>query len=63
MDEKFTQRIALSTFFFLSGLTFASWASRIPTIKTFFDLNEAELGSLLLAMPLSSLVGVPISGC
>lgn len=62
MDEKFTQRIALSTFFFLSGLTFASWASRIPTIKTFFDLNEAELGSLLLAMPLSSLAGVPISG-
>lgn len=62
MDEKITQRIALSTFFFLSGLTFATWASRIPTIKTFFDLNEAELGSLLLAMPISSLVGVPISG-
>ncbi len=62
MDVKVTQRIALSSFFFLSGLTFATWASRIPTIKTFFDLNEAALGSLLLAMPISSLVGVPISG-
>ncbi|MDP5092643.1 MAG: hypothetical protein NWQ17_05005, partial [Polaribacter sp.] len=62
MDVKVTQRIALSSFFFLSGLTFATWASRIPTIKSFFHLNDAELGSLLLAMPISSLVGVPISG-
>ena len=41
MEEKVKQRIALGTFFFLSGLTFATWASRIPTIKTFFNLNEA----------------------
>ena len=38
------QRIALSSYFFLSGLCFATWASRIPTIKEFFNLNEAELG-------------------
>ncbi len=46
----------------MSGFAFASWASRIPTIKAEFDLNEAELGSLLLALPISSLVGLPISG-
>jgi MFS family permease len=62
MHTKEIQRIALGTFFFLSGLTFASWASRIPTIKTFFNLNEAELGTVLLAMPISSLIGLPISG-
>jgi len=62
MEEKVKQRIALGTFFFLSGLTFATWASRIPTLKTFFDLNEAELGTILLAMPISSLIGLPISG-
>lgn len=62
MDEKVTQRIALGSYFFLSGLVFATWASRIPTIKTFFQLNEAALGSLLLAMPISSLIGVPFSG-
>jgi len=56
------QRIALSTFFFLSGFSFSSWASRIPTIKTALDLNEAELGSILLTMPISSLIGLPISG-
>lgn len=62
MELKVKQRVALSTYFFLSGLCFATWASRIPTIKIFFDLNEAELGSLLLAMPISSMVGLPISG-
>jgi len=56
------QRIALSTYFFLSGLCFATWASRIPTIKDFFNFNEAELGSVLLAMPISSLIGLPFSG-
>jgi MFS family permease len=62
MDLKNKQRIFLSVFFFLSGFCFSSWASRIPTIKTKFDFNEAELGSILLSMPISSLVGLPISG-
>ncbi|WP_147676207.1 MFS transporter [Algibacter pacificus] len=62
MELRVKQRIALSVYFFLSGICFASWASRIPTIKTFFDLNEAELGTILIAMPISSLIGLPISG-
>lgn len=62
MQSKTKQRAALSTYFFLSGLCFATWASRIPTIKDFFDFNEAELGTVLLSMPISSLIGLPISG-
>lgn len=62
MESKNAHRIALSIYFFLTGLIFASWASRIPTIKTFFNLNEAELGTILVAMPISSLIGLPISG-
>ena len=62
MQLKTKQRIALSTYFFLNGLCFATWASRIPTIKDFFNFNEAELGTVLLAMPISSLIGLPISG-
>ncbi|MHB1179747.1 MAG: MFS transporter [Daejeonella sp.] len=56
------QRLSISLFFFISGISFASWTSRIPTIKTMFNLNEAELGTLLLAMPIGSLIGLPISG-
>jgi MFS family permease len=62
MISKNTQRIFLSLFFFLSGFSFSTWASRIPTIKTAFDFNDAELGSILLAMPIGSLLGLPISG-
>jgi MFS family permease len=62
MDVKNRQRVFLSLFYFLSGFCFSSWASRIPTIKTNFDYNEAELGTILLFMPISSLVGLPLSG-
>lgn len=62
MEAKNIQRIALSTFFFLSGLCFSSWASRIPTIKELFNLNDAQLGSILLVMPISALFGTVVSG-
>jgi len=62
MDSRNKQRFALSTFFFLSGFCFSSWASRIPTIKTTFQFNEAELGTILLFMPISSLISLPFSG-
>ena len=56
------QRLYLSILFFLSGFCFATWASRIPTIKSLFNLNDAQLGTVLLSMPLSSLMGLPLSG-
>lgn len=62
METRSKQRISLSTYFFISGFFFSSWASRIPSIKESFHLNEAELGNLLLAMPIGSLIGLPISG-
>ena len=62
MVLKNKQRIFLSIFFFISGFSFATWASRIPTIKTYFALNDAELGTILLAMPVTSLIGLPFSG-
>jgi MFS family permease len=62
MEQKVKQRIFLSVFFFLSGVCFSTWASRIPTIKANFQYNEAELGTLLLLMPIGSLLGLPISG-
>lgn len=62
METKNLQRTALSTYFFLSGLCFSSWASRIPTIKDIFNLNDAQLGSILLIMPVSALLGTIASG-
>lgn len=62
MEAKVKQRISLSIYFFMAGFGFSTWASRIPTLKENFNLNEAELGNLLLVMPVSSLIGLPISG-
>lgn len=55
-------RIAVSVFFFIAGLTFASWASRIPDIKTKLQLTEAGLGAVLFALPVGQLVSLPLSG-
>ena len=62
MKQNESQRLSLSIYSFLLGFGFATWASRIPSIKSNFDFNEAELGNLLLVMPISSFIGLPISG-
>ncbi|SFH85369.1 MFS transporter [Halpernia frigidisoli] len=56
------QRIALSAYFLLSGICFSSWASRIPTIKTNFNLSAEDLGNLLMILPASAIIGIPLSG-
>src|SRR5215468_2688439 len=55
-------RIAVSTFFFIAGICFASWASRIPDIQHHLHLDEAQLGTVLFAMPIGSMVSLPIAG-
>jgi MFS family permease len=55
-------RTAVSVFFFCQGLSFASWASRIPDIKTALHLSDGGLGTLLLALPAGQLITMPFSG-
>ncbi len=62
MQERRLQRISLSTYFLLSGICFSSWASRIPTIKDNFNFSEEQLGNLLMVMPASAIIGIPLSG-
>ncbi|MCU7552622.1 MFS transporter [Chitinophagaceae bacterium LB-8] len=65
-NEQFTHkknaRIAVSIFFFLSGFTFSTWASRIPDLQKKFQLNDAELGSLLVLLPLGLMLTMPVAG-
>ncbi|MBS1918205.1 MAG: MFS transporter [Bacteroidetes bacterium] len=55
-------RIAVSSIFFLAGLCFSSWASRIPDIQQKLHLNNAALGGVLLALPSGLLTSLPIAG-
>ncbi|MGN5955686.1 MFS transporter [Sphingobacterium lactis] len=61
LQQKQRIRIAVALFFFGQGLGFATWASRIPSIKSSLGLSEAELGTLLLMIPIGQLVTLPIS--
>ena len=55
-------RFAMSFFYFGMGFCFASWASRIPDIKSFLNLSEGELGTILFALPIGQLSAMPFSG-
>lgn len=57
-----TYRFAVACFFFIAGICFASWASRIPHIKEALNLNDAALGGVLFALPVGSMISLPISG-
>lgn len=61
-SPKASYRIVVSVFFFVMGFTFATWASRIPDIKTALALNDAQLGSALFAAPLGQLPSMLLAG-
>ncbi len=48
--------------FILCGFAFASWASRIPQVRDGLHLSSAELGLVLLAIAVGSLVALPLAG-
>ena len=57
-----TIRISVKIFFFISGFIFATWASRIPALQAHLLLNDAQLGSLLFALPAGLMVSMPLAG-
>ncbi|MVZ63237.1 MFS transporter [Sphingobacterium humi] len=54
-------RLAVALYYFGQGLGFATWASRIPTIKSALVLSEAQLGTILLMLPIGQLLTMPLS--
>lgn len=60
--EKKRARLAVSLVYFSMGLCFASWASRIPDIKSSLELNDAVFGSILFALPIGQFLMMPFSG-
>jgi MFS family permease len=57
-----TYRLAVAAFFFIAGICFASWASRIPDISRALNLHEGALGAVLFALPIGSMCSLPLSG-
>ena len=60
--SRLSLRIAVGAMFFMAGLSFASWASRIPAIQQKLHLTEAALGAVLLAIPTGLMCSLPFTG-
>jgi MFS family permease len=62
VGSKRAARLSIGAFFFIAGLCFASWASRIPDIKQHLNLSDGGLGAVLFALPVGLMVSLPFSG-
>ncbi|MDQ3615846.1 MAG: MFS transporter [Actinomycetota bacterium] len=55
-------RNAVAVVFALNGFAFATWISRIPEARDALDLTPGQLGTLLLALSLGSVLSLPSAG-
>ncbi|MEX2232304.1 MAG: MFS transporter, partial [Cyclobacteriaceae bacterium] len=55
-------RIAVNITFFLNGLVYANWVSRLPRIQEQFQADNGTIGLVLLAFSLGALGAMPLTG-
>src|ERR1700743_1847420 len=61
-NTKLALRATVGIMFFLAGLFFASWASRIATVQQTMGLSDAALGAVLFSLPVGLMLSLPFSG-
>ncbi|MDZ8173174.1 MFS transporter [Microbacterium xanthum] len=67
MDQPLTRaqyvrwRTAVFAIFLASGLSIATWASRVPDIKDALGIDNSQIGLLLLGMGIASIVGLSMA--
>ncbi|WP_243075974.1 MFS transporter [Microbacterium sp. SS28] len=54
-------RTAIFVIFFAMGLGFATWASRVPSVKSNLGINDFEVGILLFASGAASILGLSLA--
>ncbi|MFF4081469.1 MFS transporter [Streptomyces sp. NPDC001777] len=59
-DEFHRAQLAIGALFCFLGFQYATWASRLPTIKAELGLTEAELGLLLMACGAGAAASFPL---
>jgi len=55
-------RMALAMMFFVNGVIFANWASRIPAVQDRIGLTERTLGLALLGVSVGVVLALPLAG-
>ena len=56
------KRLAVAAYYFVPGVVFASWASRIPDVKHVLHLSNGQLGTVLFAIPIGQVLMMAFSG-
>ncbi len=56
------QRLSVLALFFLKGMLFANWFSRIPDIKANLNINEATLGLVLSGLSAGIIIMITFTG-
>ncbi len=62
LEKPYAARAATAALFFAMGAGFATWASRIPDIQERLGLGTAQLGGILIGMPIGSLLSLLFTG-
>lgn len=55
-------RAAVSALFFMNGLIVGGWAPQVPELAARHGLSEADMGLVILALGLGSILIMPLSG-
>jgi MFS family permease len=55
-------RRAVTAVFFVNGAVIASWVPHIPAVKSRHALSDGQLGVVLLAMAVGSVLSLPVAG-
>ncbi|WP_276120096.1 MFS transporter [Pararhizobium qamdonense] len=56
------RRLALFAFFFVPGISMASWVTRTPSIRDSLGVSIAEMGSILFGLSMGSMIGILAAG-
>ncbi|MEO5583302.1 MAG: MFS transporter [Saprospiraceae bacterium] len=57
-----SNRIAVSTFFFVNGFLHANLMGRLPQLQSELNISNGILGTLLFSSALGALIGMPVTG-
>ncbi len=57
-----TAKRAVAAVFLLNGLAYASWLSRMPSMRDHLDLSASGVGLLLASLSVGTVVALPLSG-
>jgi hypothetical protein len=54
--------IGVAAYFLLTGIIFATWASRVPAIKGGLDLSDGRFAIALLGLEAGAVLGLQLGG-